>query len=99
MAAPRRKTTVEDLYPHLGRILRGIRRSKGLTQEQVGEAIGMTGTAVGGYEKGRSRIPLAQFVHWCNVMGVGPGEVLDQMAMDLMIMGLSVAGEEGEQGV
>ena len=48
----------EIFYQRLGHKLKNLRKSKGLTQEQLGEYVGLTKSAIVNYESGIRKIPL-----------------------------------------
>lgn len=58
----------------IGRRLREIRESMGLTQEQVGIALGVSAKSVGNVESG-DRIPASRLWQFCGAYGVEVHEV------------------------
>lgn len=48
----------EIFYQRLGQKLKDLRKSRGFTQEQLGEYIGLTKSAIVNYESGIRKIPL-----------------------------------------
>lgn len=48
----------EIFYQRLGQKLKDLRKSKGFTQEQLGEYVGLTKSAIVNYESGIRKIPL-----------------------------------------
>ena len=55
---------------HIGRILRRVRLSQGVTQEQVADMLGVTFQQVQKYESGANRISLNRFFTLCEVMRI-----------------------------
>lgn len=49
-----------DRYRQIGRRIRQARESAGLTQEQLGRALGVSGVAVGHYERGARSVGIAE---------------------------------------
>lgn len=50
-----------DFYPRFGRTLRRARKAAGLSQEDLGKAVGLNRTSVSNIEKGRQKILLHTF--------------------------------------
>lgn len=48
----------ETFYKNLGHNLKQLRKAKGMTQEQLGEQIGLTKSAIVNYEAGIRKIPI-----------------------------------------
>lgn len=60
----------ENFYQNLGRCIRSIRKKHGLTQEQLGQCIGCTKSAIVNYETGIRKIPfdvLVKMSHHYNI--------------------------------
>lgn len=58
------------LYALLGARLREIRHTRGLTQEQLAEAVGILRTSVANIEAGRQKAPLHVLYNLCQELGV-----------------------------
>ncbi len=46
------------LYEEIGERIRGLRGSAGLSQEALGDKVGLTRTSITNLEKGRQQVPL-----------------------------------------
>lgn len=73
---------LEDIYYDMAAVIRRHREAKGLTQQELSEAVGYKGSgAISGFENCRSRIGMHTLVDVCEVLGADPvqvwGEVLD----------------------
>ena len=55
-----RNIAEDDIKCHVGRRIRQIRRRKGMTQAQLGSAVGVTFQQIQKYESGRSTISSAR---------------------------------------
>ena len=56
--------------------IKRIRRMRGLTQEALGEMIGVKKSAISKYEKGRSFPTVTQLVKLCQVLEISPQELM-----------------------
>ena len=54
----------------LGKRLRALRKARGLTQQELGELLGVSASAVGMYEQGRREPDLATLVKLADIFGV-----------------------------
>lgn len=57
--------------------LRAIRKEKGISLRQMGEAIGKTGAHVGMLESGKTALRLEDFLAMCRVLEVSPALLLE----------------------
>ena len=62
----------------LGANLRNIRRARGLTMKQLGEAAGITETSIGLYETARRLPPVDKVFRLANVLDVSASELLEE---------------------
>ena len=65
--------TTSNLF---GKNLRKIRRARGMTQEQLGQIIGVQKSAVSKYEKGRVKPDISRLLELCRILDVTPQELL-----------------------
>jgi transcriptional regulator with XRE-family HTH domain len=70
----RRLPRVTDLDRRIGVRLRELRRSRGLTQQQMADALGMAYQQVHKVEAGRNRISAGHLWRAMNVLKVEPNE-------------------------
>jgi transcriptional regulator with XRE-family HTH domain len=67
----------------IGQVLKAVRIERNLSQEKVGELLGLTFQQIQKYEKGANRISLITAIKFCEVMNIDikvfatGGEVLD----------------------
>ena len=66
----RRGIAEHDFYQSIGARIRIAREIRGLTQGQLGKAIGLTRTSIVNIEQGRQGLPLHSFVKLTNYLGV-----------------------------
>ena len=59
-----------DFYQSIGARIRIAREVRGLTQGQLGKAIGLTRTSIINIEQGRQGLPLHGFVRLADYLGV-----------------------------
>lgn len=59
--------------------LRAIRARSGKSAEELSRALGINRHAVGRVERGARDIKVTEFVQWCLVCGVRPGDILDEL--------------------
>lgn len=67
---------VEWMYPRVGARIRALRESRKVTQEHLGELIGLTRTSVVNIERGRQKIMLHSLYAVAEVLGVAVAELL-----------------------
>jgi transcriptional regulator with XRE-family HTH domain len=60
----------------VGHQLRAIRKSKGLSQSQIGDGLGVTFQQVQKYERGTNRISASMLVKAARLLGVSPASIL-----------------------
>jgi transcriptional regulator with XRE-family HTH domain len=65
-----------DLRKQFGRILRGLRSARKLTQEELADRAGMDVTYLSDLERGRWNPSLAMIVDLANGLGIHPSELL-----------------------
>lgn len=61
----------------IGRRIKERREHLGMTQEQLGEFIGMSYQQVRKYEAGENRIPASRLFHFARVLHAEPGWFMD----------------------
>lgn len=62
----------EVVQARIPAVLQRIRRQSGLSQERLGELIGLSKNTVRNYEQGLSRPPLGISISWCAACGYPP---------------------------
>ena len=75
MTRPVRTATAVDA--HVGRRVRLLRKQRGLSQQQLAEAIGVTFQQVQKYERGTNRISASTLVAISQCLAVRPADLLD----------------------
>jgi transcriptional regulator with XRE-family HTH domain len=68
----------DELNAHLGLVVRRIRRSRKLTQEQLADRVGLTRTSVTNIELGSQGVSVALLVDLARGMDADPVEILAQ---------------------
>lgn len=66
----------KDFYPRFGQTLRKARKTSGLSQEDLGKAVGLNRTSVSNIEKGRQKILLHTFCDVLRVLSVEPRDLI-----------------------
>lgn len=69
-----------DVDQIVGARLKAARGILGLSQSEVGAALGVTFQQVQKYEQARNRMSIGAFVEYCEVVDLKPGEVLESLA-------------------
>lgn len=64
-------------YESLRALLRQLRLDAGLTQAQIGDALGLGQSYVSKLERGGNFVDMLLYVRWCQICGVRPGKALD----------------------
>ena len=68
---------------HVGHRVRLRRTLLGMSQERLGEAIGLTFQQVQKYERGTNRIGASRLYDLCRVLDVPPGYFFDEMTAEV----------------
>lgn len=68
----------KDYFKQLGSHLAQLRRTQGLTQVQLAEALGISQQVVASYEIGRRRIPVSLLPQLARALSVGVDELLGE---------------------
>lgn len=68
---PTRRSAAE-IDTHVGKMLRAFRKSKGMSQEALAEALGLTFQQIQKYERGANRISASKMFAAANCLGVAP---------------------------
>lgn len=63
----------------LGKLLRAKREARGLTLEQVGNALGFTKMAVSNWETGKRSMYAAVLKNYCELLGVSVQSIFDEI--------------------
>ncbi len=60
----------------MGERIRALRHLKGISQVDLGEALGVTFQQVQKYERGRNRLSINMFITVCKALGAHPMELI-----------------------
>jgi len=77
-----RQPRISEMDKTIGGRLRQLRQWRGLSQTQLGEAIGVTFQQMQKYESGLNRIAASTLVGLCNELKVTPMELLGGLLID-----------------
>lgn len=69
----------EPVYVSFGEIVKARRIALGLTQEQLGEIVGLSRTSVTNIEIGRQRILLSDLFDFARAFGVSPKTIFNAL--------------------
>jgi len=78
MATTPRKCTAVDIK--LGERLRGLRRDTGLSQAELGAAIGVSFQQIQKYEAGKNRVAVSTMLALADSLGISPTRFLRGIA-------------------
>ncbi len=76
MSGAELKSRIRELDLIVGRNLRALRRSRGLSQKQVAEAIGVTMQQFQKYETAANRISVSRMLLVADVLNAHPSEII-----------------------
>jgi transcriptional regulator with XRE-family HTH domain len=68
---------VHEVDAHVGAKVRLVRKDRGMSQEALADAIGLTFQQIQKYERGANRISCSKLVEIAIALGVRPGYLLD----------------------
>lgn len=68
----------------LGRKVRELRRSRGMTQKELASAVGVTGAQLHRYETGATRVAASRMIAIAEALGVRPDVLLESAAPESM---------------
>jgi transcriptional regulator with XRE-family HTH domain len=77
--SPRTSSTVDK---HIGARIRESRRALGMTQESLGELLGVTFQQIQKYEKGRNRVSAARLFEICEALDVSLASMFERELKD-----------------
>ena len=66
------------LNTEIGKVLRDLRLSAGMTQSKVANYIGVTFQQVQKYEKGTNALSITKFVRFCNLFEISATKLLEK---------------------
>jgi len=75
-ARKKAQLTTDGRLAEIGRSLQTIRKRRGLTQQELGEKIGLTREAIAAYEAGRSHLMDTTLLNIADVLRVSINEIL-----------------------
>lgn len=73
------RLTNDKFYVKLGAVLRQLRESKGMTQQEVATKMGVTRAAVANYENGLRAMYAKNLVAYCNAIDTNVEIVLSKI--------------------
>jgi len=82
----------KDFYNRFGQILREARKTSGLSQEDLGKAVGLNRTSVSNIEKGRQKILLHTFCKVVRLLKLEPRDLLPVESRERPAPGLDLSG-------
>lgn len=86
MSAKKKKQAKRDpVDVAIGAAIRRERRAKEKTQEELGDAAGITFQQVQKYEAGANRLPVSMFLKMAKFLRCDPGELLNEIVRELQL--------------
>lgn len=70
-----------EFYAQLGRALRDARKAKGITQEQLARAVGLSRPSVVNIERGKQPLQVHAFVDIARAIGARPSDLIPENAL------------------
>ena len=67
---------MNHIYQSVGRKIKALRKSAGMTQQQLSEIMGYSRTSITNIEAGRQHIDLETLLELCSILAVEPAELL-----------------------
>lgn len=67
---------ITAIYASVGDHLKTAREQRGITQQEVSAATGVTRSSIANLEAGRQRIPLHTFIATAQAVGIDPADVI-----------------------
>ncbi|RYG97940.1 MAG: XRE family transcriptional regulator [Alphaproteobacteria bacterium] len=83
----------EEIDRDLGNALKETRKVTGLSREAIAELVGLSTPVYGRYERGFSSLTVTRLIHLCEVLNIGPEEMIFSVAPHLY----GVSQEEAEE--
>lgn len=66
----------DDMYARIGAQLRAARKRRGINQQDLGTAVGLTRSSIANVEHGRQHIQVHTLVAACHALGLDPADVM-----------------------
>ncbi len=76
-------------YRYIGERLKEARKKRHLTQAAVAEQLGIHPNSYGNFERAAEHISLSMLIRCCTVLGISPGDLLNDCTPDLQKQYLS----------
>lgn len=76
-------------YRYIGQRLKEVRKRRHLTQAAVAEQLGIHPNSYGNFERATENISLSMLLRCCSVLGISPGDLLNDCTPDLQKQYLS----------
>ncbi len=76
-------------YRYIGQRLKEARKRRHLTQAAVAEQLGIHPNSYGNFERAAENISLSMLIRCCTVLGISPGDLLNNCTPDLQKQYLS----------
>jgi transcriptional regulator with XRE-family HTH domain len=73
----------EEIDRDLGNALKETRKLTGLSREAIAELVGLSTPVYGRYERGFSALTVTRLIHLCEVLNIGPEEMIFSVAPHL----------------
>ena len=73
------RKAIRELDAQIGRRQRGQRIAAGLTQQQIGDTLGVSFLQVQKYKRGQSRVSSATCIAWLMAVGQAPDCILREL--------------------
>jgi transcriptional regulator with XRE-family HTH domain len=89
---PKRNSVVEGPHPidvEVGARLRSARKQRGLSQQKLADALGVSFQQVQKYETGANRVSCSTLVSMAEVLGMAPASLLPETTADIVDLGIS----------
>jgi transcriptional regulator with XRE-family HTH domain len=67
----------EEFYISLGKNMRSMREAKKMTQEEVGNRLGVSKMTISSWESGKKRMYAKSLKEYCEIIGVKMEDVLN----------------------
>ncbi len=78
MMSETRSDTLAQINTRIGKRIRTARKTRGMSQTQLGDALGVSFQQIGKYESGLNTISVPTFLTLCRVLRVRPATILEE---------------------
>lgn len=88
------KSRIDPTEVEIGQRLRAFRRARGLTQNELGELVGLSFQQVQKYERAENHLRMTTIMKFCEVLHISPNDLLCVPGADVLKLAPDITRED-----